>query len=90
MNRTAKNTALAGKLQPPITPDGSSASTSSNATSPSSDLVTNNTLDTEESFGRISLEDNHLNYVGQSHWAAILDNVSEILDKVATVILRAT
>jgi hypothetical protein len=83
MNRTTKNTALSGKPQPPITPDESTVSTSSNATTPSSDQVANNAVDTEESFGRISIEDNQLNYVGQSHWAAILDNVSEILDHAA-------
>jgi len=77
MNKTAKNAALSGKTQPPITPD-ESISTSSNATSPSqsSDKVASTTADTEEFFGRISIEDNQLNYVGQSHWAAILDNVS--------------
>ncbi len=31
--------------------------------------------DTAESFGRISIDDNQLNYVGSTHWAAILDNV---------------
>lgn len=83
MNRTAKNSALSSKPQPPITPDESTISTSSNATTPSSDQVANSAVDTEESFGRISIEDNQLNYVGQSHWAAILDNVSEILDHAA-------
>jgi hypothetical protein len=81
MNRTAKNSALSGKPQPPITPDESTISPSSNATTPSSDQVAN--VDTEKSFGRISIDDNQLNYVGQSHWAAILDNVSEILDHAA-------
>jgi hypothetical protein len=78
MNKTAKNAAHAAKTQPPITPDELSVSTSSNATSPSqsSDPVIANTVDTEEFFGRISIEDNQLSYVGQSHWAAILDNVS--------------
>ncbi len=32
--------------------------------------------DAAASLGRISLEDNHPNYVGSSHWSAILDNVS--------------
>ena len=32
--------------------------------------------DAAASLGRISLEDNHPNYVGSSHWAAILDNVN--------------
>jgi hypothetical protein len=81
MNKTAKNAALSGKPQPPITPDASSVSNSSNATSPSQspDQVANTTVDTEESFGRISIEDDQLNYVGSSHWTAILDNVSTFL-----------
>jgi hypothetical protein len=33
-------------------------------------------VDAAESFGRISIEDDQPNYVGSSHWAAILDNVS--------------
>jgi hypothetical protein len=75
MNRTAKNATLYEKLQPPITPVESSVSTSS---SPSqfSDQITNQNADPEESFGRISIEDNQVNYVGQNHWTAILDNVS--------------
>ncbi|PMD40601.1 hypothetical protein L207DRAFT_528925 [Hyaloscypha variabilis F] len=82
MDKTAKNAALAAKTQPPITPDELSVSTSSNATSPSqsSDPVIANTADTEEFFGRISIEDNQLSYVGQSHWAAILDNISLLKD----------
>jgi hypothetical protein len=81
MNKTAKNTALSEKPQPPITPDASSVSNSSNATSPShsTDQVANTTVDTEESFGRISIEDDQLNYVGSSHWTTILDNVSTFL-----------
>jgi len=33
--------------------------------------------ETEESFGRIDIEDDQPNYVGNTHWAAILDNVSQ-------------
>jgi hypothetical protein len=28
-----------------------------------------------ESLGRMGIDDNHLNYVGAAHWAAILDSV---------------
>jgi hypothetical protein len=31
--------------------------------------------ETEESFGRIDIEDEQPNYVGSTHWAAILDNL---------------
>ena len=77
MNKTAKNTTLSSKPKPPITPDASSVSNSSNATSPSQspDPATLNTVETGESFGNISIEDDQLNYVGSSHWTAILDNV---------------
>jgi hypothetical protein len=78
MNKTAQNSTLPSKPRPLTTPDESSLSNSSNATSPSpsGDQVANSIVDTEESFGRISIEDDQFNYVGSSHWAAILDNVS--------------
>ena len=31
--------------------------------------------ETSDSFGRVSIEDEQLNYVGAAHWAAILDSV---------------
>lgn len=33
-------------------------------------------LGSAETFGKISIEDKHSSYVGQSHWTAILENVS--------------
>jgi hypothetical protein len=77
MNRTAKNATLSEKLQSPITPDESSVS---NSSSPSQfpDQISNRNADPEECFGRISIEDNQVNYVGQNHWTAILDNVSAL------------
>lgn len=35
----------------------------------------NGLKETEESFGRINIDDEQPNYVGSTHWAAILDNV---------------
>lgn len=35
----------------------------------------NGLRETEESFGRINIDDEQPNYVGSTHWAAILDNV---------------
>jgi len=35
--------------------------------------------ETEESLGRINIDDEQPNYVGSTHWAAILDNVGCLL-----------
>lgn len=38
----------------------------------------NGLRETEESFGRINIDDEQPNYVGSTHWAAILDNVGRL------------
>jgi hypothetical protein len=38
----------------------------------------NGLRETEESFGRINIDDEQPNYVGSTHWAAILDNVGSL------------
>lgn len=39
----------------------------------------NGLVNTTESFGMINIDDDQPNYVGSSHWAAILDNVRLVI-----------
>ena len=82
MNQTANNGPLG-----PENRSNSTSESSSDRDAPASDAAGEYSRpgldggsfqdqDAAASLGRISLEDNHPNYVGSSHWAAILDSVS--------------
>lgn len=72
------STITSAETQPPSASSYVSGSSfPKNQSTSSAILDDSNVLDTSESFGRISIEDEQLNYVGGSHWAAILDSVCE-------------
>jgi hypothetical protein len=82
MNQTANNGSLAPENRSSSTSESSldrgapALSAADEYLRPGSDGGSFQDQDAAASLGRISLEDNHPNYVGSSHWAAILDNVS--------------
>jgi len=75
MNKTSKVDQHPGEAHLQPTQERSPEYTDSTDVRQSSASVSADYPETTDSFGRISIEDNQPNYVGSSHWAAILDNV---------------
>jgi hypothetical protein len=78
MNRTSKlgSTSTSESLNSSYTPPSENASPLDSSSHHGSAAGLH---DTAESFGRISMDEEQPNYVGSTHWAAILDNVSMFL-----------
>lgn len=85
-----QSTVANGSLPSPLVEAGSASTSSSllrtsiSKSQSTSGLTSSNSslVDAFDSFGRISIEDEQPNYVGGSHWAAILESIAGLKDSL--------